>query len=109
MSITKGQRLLSGVLSRDEIDEFDALEEICNNLTDLDGKSPFNHLKFIDRRTELLRKANDIFAKRNEEMNKMIVECETSIPGQMQVNPITSIVSIWDGTSWVDVKPKVLI
>lgn len=62
--LTKGQTYFSGILSLEEIDEFDALEQICTNLTDPDGKGPCSLLKFIERKTELLRKANAVFNTR---------------------------------------------
>src|SRR5271169_3948741 len=60
--MTKGTELLTGVLSQDEIDEFDALEEICSVC---DG-----NIKLIERKTELLRKATALIKKRNEELMK---------------------------------------
>lgn len=57
---SNGQILLGGTLSPEEVEEFDALDEICYNLTDADGTTPNSHVKFIERRTQLLRKARII-------------------------------------------------
>ena len=55
-----------GILSQEEMDEIDALEEICNNLADLDGRSQYCNIRLLNRKTELMMKGNEIMKERND-------------------------------------------
>lgn len=79
IKMSKGTQFYGGVLSPEDIHEFDALDEILDNVADVNGTPQFSNLSLLNRKTALMMKGNAILKERNDRYAEMLKQMTTEI------------------------------